>query len=95
MLVVHKHGPRAGQSHPARDPRRQLRRKDPEAEARVREVFRDVGVDAAYVEYEAMSYARINALINSVPELQRPNGEAVLLRGVFRSFLEKIFKRTK
>ena len=70
-------------------------RKDPEAEARVKEVFRDVGVDAAYVEYEAMSYARINALINSVPEVQRPNGDAVLLRVVFRSFLEKFFKRTK
>ncbi|KAI9457313.1 farnesyl diphosphate synthase [Lactarius psammicola] len=70
-------------------------RKDPEAEARVKEVFREVGVDAVYVEYEAQSYARINALIDAVPEVQSPDGSAVLRRIVFRTFLEKIYKRTK
>src|ERR1700735_5539337 len=34
-------------------------RKDPEAEERVKQVFREVGVDALYEEYEAQSYARI------------------------------------
>ncbi|KAI9442031.1 farnesyl diphosphate synthase [Lactarius psammicola] len=70
-------------------------RKDPEAEARVKEVFREVGVDAVYVEYEAQSYARINALIDAVPEVQSPDGSAVLRRTIFRAFLEKIYKRTK
>jgi len=70
-------------------------RKDPEAEERVKQVFREVGVDALYAEYEAQSYARINALIDAVPEVQSPCGEAVLRRAVFRTFLEKIYKRTK
>ncbi|KAH8978413.1 farnesyl diphosphate synthase [Lactarius hatsudake] len=70
-------------------------RKDLEAEARVKEVFYEVGVDAVYEEYEAQSYARINALIDAVPEVQNPNGDAVLRRTVFRAFLEKIYKRTK
>ncbi|KAI9439016.1 farnesyl diphosphate synthase [Lactarius indigo] len=70
-------------------------RKDPSAEARVKEVFREVGVDAEYVEYEAQTYERINALIDTVPEVQSPNGDAVLRRTVFRAFLEKIYKRTK
>jgi farnesyl diphosphate synthase len=70
-------------------------RKDPEAEALVKQVFRDVGVDAQYDEYEADAYARINALIDAVPEVTSPCGDAVLRRSVFRVFLEKIYKRTK
>ncbi|KAH9059401.1 isoprenoid synthase domain-containing protein [Lactarius deliciosus] len=70
-------------------------RKDPEAEARVKEVFREVGIDAVYADYEAKSYAHINALISAVPEVESPNGDAVLRRTVFRVFLEKIYKRTK
>jgi len=70
-------------------------RKDPEAEERVKEVFREVGIDAEYAEYEAQSYARINALIDAVPEVSSPCGEAVLRRAIFRTFLEKIYKRTK
>jgi farnesyl diphosphate synthase len=70
-------------------------RKDSEAEARVKQVFRDVGVDAQYAEYEADAYARINALIDAVPEVTSPCGDAVLRRSVFRVFLEKIYKRTK
>ncbi|KAN0128868.1 farnesyl diphosphate synthase [Lactarius tabidus] len=70
-------------------------RKCTEAERRVKEVFREVGVDAAYIEYESQSYARINALIDAAPEVQSPNGDAVLRRTVFRSLLERIYKRTK
>jgi farnesyl diphosphate synthase len=70
-------------------------RKDSEAEARVKQVFREVGVDASYAEYEAQVYARINALIDAVPEVRSPCGEAVLRRAVFRTCLEKIYKRTK
>ncbi|KAH8977038.1 farnesyl diphosphate synthase [Lactarius hatsudake] len=69
--------------------------KDPAAEERVKEIFRQVGVDNEYAEYEAQSYARINALIDAVPEVRSPNGDAVLRRAVFSTFLEKIYKRTK
>ncbi|KAH8978289.1 farnesyl diphosphate synthase [Lactarius akahatsu] len=70
-------------------------RKDPAAEERVKEIFRQVGVDNEYAEYEAQSYARINTLIAAVPEVRSPNGDAVLRRAVFSTFLEKIYKRTK
>jgi len=70
-------------------------RKDSEAEQRVKEVFGEVGIDAVYAEYEAASYKRINALIDAVPEVQCPKGDAVLRQAVFRTFLEKIYKRTK
>ncbi|KAF8468673.1 farnesyl diphosphate synthase [Russula ochroleuca] len=70
-------------------------RKDSAAEARVKQVFHEVGVDEQYAQYEADSYARINALIDAVPEVRSPCGEAVLRRSVFRVFLEKIYKRTK
>ncbi|KAH9011256.1 hypothetical protein EDB84DRAFT_1583435 [Lactarius hengduanensis] len=65
-------------------------RNDPEAEARVKEVFCKVGVDAVYAEYSTQSYARINALISTMPEVQTPNGDAVLRRTVCRSFLEDL-----
>lgn len=61
----------------------------------MKKVFRDVGVDAQYAKYEADAYARINALIDAVPEVTSPSGDAVLRRSVFRVFLEKIYKRTK
>ncbi|KAH9979425.1 farnesyl diphosphate synthase [Lactifluus volemus] len=70
-------------------------RKDSAAEARVKEVFAEIGIDAMYAEYEASAYAHINALIDAVPEAKSPCGEATLRRSVFRIFLEKIYKRTK
>jgi hypothetical protein len=70
-------------------------RKDSEAEARVKHVFCEVGVNTYYTQYEAEAYARIEALIDAVPEAKSPCGEAVLHRAIFRTFLEKIYKRTK
>ena len=70
-------------------------RKDPEAEARVKAIFNEVGVDELYAQYEQEAYTRINALIDAVPEVRSPCGEAVLRRAVFRVFLEKIYKRKK
>jgi farnesyl diphosphate synthase len=70
-------------------------RKDSAAEARVKEVFAEIGINAMYSEYEAGAYAHINALIDAVPEAKSPCGEATLRRSVFRVFLEKIYKRTK
>jgi farnesyl diphosphate synthase len=70
-------------------------RKDADAETRVKAIFNDVGVDELYAQYEQEAYTRINALIDAVPEVRSPCGEAVLRRAVFRVFLEKIYKRTK
>ena len=70
-------------------------RKDPEAEARVKQVYRETGIDTVYAEYEAASYKRINELIAAVPEVPCPSGDAVFRRAVFSTFLEKIYKRTK
>jgi farnesyl diphosphate synthase len=70
-------------------------RKNPDSEGRVKEVFREVGIDAAYTEYEAQSYARLKALIDAAPEVHSPNNDAVLRQTVFGLLLDKIYKRTK
>jgi len=64
--------------------------KDSEAEAQVQQIFREVGVDAYYAQYEAEAYARINALVDEVPEVKSPYGEGELCRTVFRTFLENL-----
>ncbi|KAI0052817.1 farnesyl diphosphate synthase [Auriscalpium vulgare] len=70
-------------------------RKDPEAELKVKAVFREVGIDAKYEEYERDAYERISALIEKVPEVPSANGDSVMRKEVFWSFLYKIYKRTK
>ncbi|KAI0036986.1 farnesyl diphosphate synthase [Vararia minispora EC-137] len=70
-------------------------RKDPAAEARVKEIFGQVGVDKRYEEYEQDAHDRITKLIKAVPEVSNPAGDAVLRHEVFTSFLNKIYKRTK
>ncbi|KAI0043059.1 farnesyl-diphosphate synthase [Auriscalpium vulgare] len=69
-------------------------RKDAEAEARVKAIYKEVGIDERYAKYEQSAYERINALIDQVPEVKGAGG-AVLKRDVFRSFVEKIYKRKK
>ncbi|KAI0316639.1 farnesyl diphosphate synthase [Amylostereum chailletii] len=70
-------------------------RKDPAAEARVKEIFRAVGIDARYEKYEQSAYELINRLVDGLPEAASPSGDAVLRKEVFTSFLHKIYKRTK
>jgi len=65
-----------------------------EREKRVKEVYEAIGLRERYVEYEEASYVRILGLIESIPEADAAQ-EGVLRREVFRSFLEKIYKRTK
>jgi len=67
-------------------------RKDPAAEARVKEVFEAVGVRERYAKYEADVYGRLNDLITGIPESAE---RGTLKREIFTSFLEKIYKRTK
>ena len=64
-------------------------------EERVKQVFCEVGVDGYYDQYEAEAYARFYGQIDAIPEVKSPCGEAVLRRAVFRTFLEKIYKRMK
>ncbi len=47
-------------------------RKDPQCEARVKEVFNEIGVEALYFEYEQQTYERLCALIDSIPEEPSP-----------------------
>ncbi|KAF7798327.1 hypothetical protein EIP86_009548 [Pleurotus ostreatoroseus] len=71
-------------------------KKDAECEARVKEVFVAVGLHERYSAYEEGSYKKIMGLIDTIPEdgLAKP-GEVKLQRAVFKSFLDKIYKRQK
>ena len=64
--------------------------KDSAAEARVKEIYRDLNIQGRFDEYEKESYAKLNALIEGVDE-----NKTGLKKEVFRSFLEKVYKRTK
>ncbi|TDL20808.1 farnesyl-diphosphate synthase [Rickenella mellea] len=72
-------------------------KKDKDAEARVKVVFEEVGLREKYAAYEESSYERVMGLIQTIPEggLKGGDGEGALKREVFKSFLDKIYKRTK
>ncbi|KAI0631905.1 farnesyl-diphosphate synthase [Trametes polyzona] len=71
-------------------------RKDPQAEARVKALYEELGIRDRYAEYEENAYKRILALIEKIPEKPQPKaGEVVLRREVFKVFLDKIYKRQK
>ncbi|KAE8260778.1 hypothetical protein A4X09_0g4675 [Tilletia walkeri] len=74
-------------------------RKDSAAEARVKEVYNASNIDVAgaFNKYEAESYERLNALIDALPEGQGANADGTggIKREVFRSFLSKVYKRSK
>lgn len=65
-------------------------RKDSEAEAKVKALYVELGIQKRFDEYEAESYAKLNALIDGVDE-----SATGLKKEVFRSFLAKVYKRTK
>ncbi|KAK7044672.1 farnesyl pyrophosphate synthetase [Favolaschia claudopus] len=66
-------------------------RRDPDAEARVKAVFEAVGLREKYGVYEEEVYARINTLIQAVPDDEGP----YLKKKIFTDFLDKIYKRQK
>jgi farnesyl diphosphate synthase len=43
-------------------------RKDAASEAKVKEVFNELKIDAMYKEYEQKTYEKLNKLIDSIPE---------------------------
>jgi farnesyl diphosphate synthase len=67
-------------------------KKDAEAEARVKEVFSaaPISIPERFEAYEKESYERINALIETVDE-----ANSGMKKEVFRSFLAKVYKRSK
>ena len=71
-------------------------RKDGEAEKKVKDVVYQVGVPEKFHKYEEESYKKIIGLIETIPEGGLgEEGEVKLKREVFKSFLDKIYKRQK
>jgi farnesyl diphosphate synthase len=72
-------------------------------EKRVKQVYEDLKLREVYAEYEIGVYGRLNDLIDGIPEegvIIDENGANVethsgLKRQVFRSFLDKIYGRSK
>ena len=63
---------------------------DATSQSHVRSVFADAGIDTRYAQYSEDAYSRISALIDALPELCNPSGDAILRRAAFRSLLEDI-----
>ncbi|KAG6808469.1 hypothetical protein H0H92_004016 [Tricholoma furcatifolium] len=70
-------------------------------EKRVKEVFEAVGLRQIYAEYEDLTFKRLNALVDSVPDgiILDTDGRQAEYQGfdgeVFRILLEKIYRRSK
>lgn len=64
-------------------------RKDKAMEARVKEVFEELQLQQRYFEFEEKEVAKINGMIAKIDESES------LSKGVFESFLSKIYKRSK
>lgn len=64
-------------------------RKDAEKEAKVKEIFRELELEKVYLEYEEKAVGKIREMIAKVDESEG------LRKGVFESFLKKIYKRNK
>jgi farnesyl diphosphate synthase len=70
-------------------------RKDATKEQKVKDVFKEVGLHEHYARYEEESYKKVMGLIETIPEDGTAGRGPHLKRQVFKSFLDKIYKRTK
>ena len=61
-------------------------KKEEEDVAAIKKVFAEVNVEEKFMQYEAESYANLNAAIEAQTALPKP---------VFTSLLKKIYKRSK
>ena len=61
----------------------------PESEARCKQVFQEVDIASKYAAYEADFYKKVNDMIDNVDE------STGLKKDILRSFLAKVYKRTK
>jgi farnesyl diphosphate synthase len=66
---------------------------DATSQLHVQSVFADAGIDTRYAQYSADACSRISALIDALPELRNPSGDAILRRAIFRDLLEDIHNR--
>ncbi|KAF5388682.1 hypothetical protein D9757_004829 [Collybiopsis confluens] len=66
-----------------------------EAEKRVKAVFEEIGLRRIYAEYEEAVYKKISALIDNVDEGGARGQEVVLKKEIFRTFMDKIYRRQK
>ncbi|KAI8988159.1 farnesyl pyrophosphate synthase [Mycotypha africana] len=64
-------------------------RKDAEAEAKVKEIFKDLKLEDVYKAYEEKSFKELSALVEQLDE------STGLKKMVFTEFMDKIYKRTK
>ncbi|KAH8551438.1 farnesyl pyrophosphate synthase [Umbelopsis sp. PMI_123] len=64
-------------------------KKDAEAEAKVKQLYRDLNIEGIYKDYENKSYTELRALIDQVDE------STGVKKQVFIEFMDKIYKRTK
>ncbi|KZT19764.1 farnesyl-diphosphate synthase [Neolentinus lepideus HHB14362 ss-1] len=67
-------------------------RKGVENEGRVRTVFEQVGLREQYAAYEEETYRRVTRMIEAIPD---DEAAPALKGGVFKAFLDKLYKRTK
>jgi len=63
-----------------------------ESEAKIKAVYKELGLAKQFEDYEASSYEQLNKLINEIPEGGSEDG---LRREIFQSFLAKVYKRQK
>jgi len=70
-------------------------RKDAECEARVKKIFHDLNLPETYAKYEQGSYELVTKLIDKVDETPEAGSQYGMKKEVYRSFLGKIYKRTK
>lgn len=61
-------------------------RKDPDAVAKVKEVYKQLDIAAQFAAYENESYSKLSSTIEE---------QALLPKEVFTSLLKKIYKRSK
>jgi farnesyl diphosphate synthase len=66
--------------------------KNSESEAKIKAVYKELGLAKQFEDYEASSYEQLNKLINEIPEGGSEDG---LKREIFQSFLAKVYKRQK
>lgn len=73
--------------------------KDATKEARIKELYEELGMRQRYSAYEEATYQKLTSMIETIPEVKvvptKSDEPAVLVRKVFTTFLDKIYKRTK
>jgi hypothetical protein len=72
-----------------------LGKEDATSQLHIRSVFAEAGVDARYSLYAEDAYTRVGALIDALPEVRSPSGDAVLAPAIFRALLEDLHTKVE